>query len=343
MITTNLTLAGDALISSNVLQSPIPLISLTSFKVGDVAAVLFSGIETDPYGILNFIGDASAIMFVPTQSINTVTIYLTFNGTAVPYTIGNIILYTSNGLPFATVNMAQPHTVGTNKFTLPITIIAANISKCFDQFQSIETRNALNTSFRDNPVWEVLGDAMNNVFQANVVEPRNRLLNVRNPDYFDRPIANSKANLLGIRFFSDTIDDASIERITRYISLYYPRKGTVDFINLLSFLKNTQFTVTQLWTKDFISFVPIPLGPTLTNGGPYYPSSHMAISYNSTDYPLVDGSSAIAELQIAALYYKLAPITHVVHSITSISTPDTALVYLISAAFETNISFSSNF
>jgi hypothetical protein len=343
--TVTLTAQGLALLTTNLAQALPPLINLTQFNVGTTAGYTATGAETDAQGTLTYVGAADGIVFQQTSmTFDVLTLMLVFpQDSTDDFTIGNIMIFTDTGIPFALVCLGAPYTKLANKCTIPVIINQTGINTCFDQSIQTDTSNMLNSTFKDKPLWDGLSASVNEVLQANVVEPRNQLKNLRDPNYYDRTLANYAARMLGVRFLSDSFTDDMVERIARYISVYYPRKGTTDFVNLLSFINNTQLTVSQLWTKDFVNFSAIPGGTAVYAGGKYYPSSHFTISYNISEFPLVNGATAQAELAITTLYYNLAPITHVIDSIVGTATPNPGALYLACNSYENSMFTSTNF
>lgn len=170
----------------------------------------------------------------------------------------------------------------------------------------INHRRFLSGAIAANPFWQQFADAVTEVNDLYVTQPRRRLQNIREPEGLERTFLIANLRQLGFDYQSDFIGDDDYRRLLHMWSLYLPENGTEQFVNFLGYIKNTRFEIQQLWTKDYQSFIEpymIPDGGKITqvNTG-FWPSSHIRLYYDIEKFPIEDFSD------IYPLFYKIAPI-----------------------------------
>ena len=156
----------------------------------------------------------------------------------------------------------------------------------------------------------------NNGRQVNQIELRE----ANQPVNRSRELLTLTAKNLGFNYFSDTFTDIDYQRLIQFWGLFLNEKAPDSFINFIGFIKNTEISATLLWTnrdyQDFVSIDQIPAFNVVTGTGgtildpkedhtdSYFPTPHVEVRYNPTNY-----NFTFAELQ--ELFRQIAP-THVV-------------------------------
>ena len=272
---TILTNTGQALIANTINNAQ--LLQLSSYTVAD-GIYTFSGSENNTNGIPQFIGTDDLITWYsvvstdndPISSQNYLRIGITIPANpGITFNIGNIMIFatddTNTVYPFAIIALDNVIVSTGNKISLYGIFNYTGIANCFDNTVQTNTSSILSSVFQENQVWLDMASATDDVINRNIVSPRNQLALIRDPNYENRITQLYTGQMLGLQFFSDSFTNDVIDRVVRFIEIYYPKKGTPEFINFLSFLKNTQFTIEQLWTPDYSVFVThdnIPTGGT---------------------------------------------------------------------------------
>ena len=106
---------------------------------------------------------------------------------------------------------------------------------------------------------------------------------------YEREILIKTANQLGFNFFnSDTLLSFDYSRLVQNIGQYNTQKGTENFANFLGFCIDTLFEIKNLWSIDYGTFVSeesVSQEDKITEGGPYFPTTHVSLEYDFTRFP----------------------------------------------------------
>lgn len=98
----------------------------------------------------------------------------------------------------------------------------------------------------------------------------------------ERDILVKQANLLGMKFQNaGVLSNDSYQMVTRYVGLYWFEKGTEAFIEFINYCLDSALTVQNLWTPDYINFLPegnAGIGTPIWEGGEWYPTTHVQIT-----------------------------------------------------------------
>src|SRR5206468_53136 len=86
-----------------------------------------------------------------------------------------------------------------------------------------------------------------------------RLGNLRRWDKVDSEFLNDAIKEIGGFFDTVMFDDEAKRRILLELPNFYTYNITEKYILFLSFLMNTYFRVTNLWTNDYRNFIPLPI------------------------------------------------------------------------------------
>jgi hypothetical protein len=193
------------------------------------------------------------------------------------------------------------------------------------------SRSELLTSYlSDNQVWhDLVGayqDVFGNDFDRNVLELAKlrdflqlekgtvvgtKLLDYDNLTLPDAGVLVRTCGMLGFgypNYDSSLFSDEDYLRILQSLSQYYQQQGTQSFFQFLSFVLNAYYAIEPLWTQDYVNFSSRPQGPTVWEGGSWYPTSHVQI--------ILDDNQPQASLgRMRLLFDYIAPINLVLWSI----------------------------
>jgi hypothetical protein len=202
-------------------------------------------------------------------------------------------------------------------------------------------RKSLLPDFLNTEAWTSLLDAVDTVFESNVDTPAEGVSKIRettilSPEAearmssgqlideshlhtFDKRTNVLSGNMLGFGLHnSDMITEEQYARLLRNISRYWYSKGTGSLANFISYIFNSKVSIDQLWTKDYKKFVvPTELNSiegefkTIMEGGPWYPTSHVRVSYDPTVL------TSVSVENLVALVYELGSYTMVVNNVAT--------------------------
>jgi hypothetical protein len=138
-----------------------------------------------------------------------------------------------------------------------------------------------------------------------------KLLDYDNLTLPDAGVLVRTCGMLGFgypNYDSSLFSDEDYLRILQSLSQYYQQQGTQSFFQFLSFVLNAYYAIEPLWTQDYVNFSSRPQGPTVWEGGPWYPTSHVQI--------ILDDNQPQASLgRMRLLFDYIAPINLVLWSI----------------------------
>ncbi|AQT28586.1 hypothetical protein YOLOSWAG_104 [Erwinia phage vB_EamM_Yoloswag] len=137
---------------------------------------------------------------------------------------------------------------------------------------------------QDNPAWEELFETMGRLNDDLNLSTIQQLLDIRNITA-DSPteIAEESIRQLGINVSRDMMS-YRIDQYKRVIDVlpdYSQLAGTRDWSKFVSFLLGGQFDTTRLWTADYQTFLPTPLGVLIKDGGTWYKTTHVDLEVDA--------------------------------------------------------------
>lgn len=105
-------------------------------------------------------------------------------------------------------------------------------------------------------------------------------------DRFDREFLVRSLNIIGMPFSDTSIfTDDHLFRLLQYLAKYWYTKGKGDVTQFLSYVLNSEVMVVNMWTEDYVSFLPEghpDIGTSVVYGGTWYPTTHIQLSYDPT-------------------------------------------------------------
>lgn len=113
-----------------------------------------------------------------------------------------------------------------------------------------------NEIFKNNPAWSELANAITDIFNIQIDIPIQELSVIRNPVKTERNLKILHSKMLGFDWNSDLLSDQTYELLGRFISIYNGEKGPSHWFDFLGFILNTKFMLRNLWTLDYINFIP---------------------------------------------------------------------------------------
>jgi hypothetical protein len=193
-----------------------------------------------------------------------------------------------------------------------------------------DLRKTLSPRYMDttNIAWGDLAVAFSNALDSFVDQPRRLLTTSRDFTTTDIQTVLKLISMLGLDYTAGLYDTAvnttgittnpsgdARRRLIQGLAEFWSEKGNPSFVDFIGFILNVEFTLVPLWTKDFITFVPLAQVPDELNTlnftqyvtGHYYPTSYVGLSYDGFTYLKVPFAD-IDPTDIATLFYKIAPI-----------------------------------
>lgn len=163
------------------------------------------------------------------------------------------------------------------------------------------SRQILLPNFLSDPKWSSLVDAIDVVFKPAVDDPVRWLSAIRHHyilndtclekiesglmvsendlDVFDSAMTVQNSKLSGIDVpGEENFSTGQLQRILREVATFWYSKGTEKSVDFLSYVLNTQISMENLWTEDYVSFYPEgdpTIGIPLYSGGTWYPTTHV--------------------------------------------------------------------
>jgi len=120
---------------------------------------------------------------------------------------------------------------------------------------------------------------------------------------FSRDLIVKITNSLGMKLQSaGVVSDDAYQTISRFVGMYWFGKGTGAFIEFINYCLSSDFQVFNLWTTDYVNFVPegdSSIGTPIWDGGPWYPTTHVLIEAHG-------GLQGIDILTLQQFFYEIA-------------------------------------
>lgn len=170
---------------------------------------------------------------------------------------------------------------------------------------------------RGNPTWDDMFDVFNQVMENNIDEPIKQLERIRFiTDQTEDAVLSSTARLLGFDLSQDVLNlnADNLIKLVSQLPLYADQNGTDLFVKFIDLMFNAHTQVQNLYTKDYVNFVPVPEGKLVIDGGEWFKTTHVDLSIEllkSDEIVLNDGVRLID--RIRELFFNLAPVALVVY------------------------------
>lgn len=160
-----------------------------------------------------------------------------------------------------------------------------------------------------------LQDVCIDELQDSIIRLRNiRRWNVMDPEFLDIFLQS-----LGMKFQTEEFDLETRRRFVKELPTFLELNGTRFFTNYLSFVVGALFTSVELWSKDYLTFIPYADIPIL-DLPLYYPTNHVSLSFD------IDAFGVIEPALIISIFYTLASVPLVLHSINQELVSDNLLI-----------------
>lgn len=104
----------------------------------------------------------------------------------------------------------------------------------------------------------------------------------------ERATVIQQVNLLGMQLSeAGIVGESSYRAIAKFLGQYWFEKGKSTAIDFLNFCLNLNFTLTRMWTQDYVNFITegsAIIGNTIydTPPGPWFPTTHVQLSVQGT-------------------------------------------------------------
>jgi hypothetical protein len=106
-------------------------------------------------------------------------------------------------------------------------------------------------------------------------------------DIPDKQTAVKQTNLLGLELTHPAgLSQNDFVNLTRNLGTFWYSKGAFDFIDFISYCLNCEITMTNMWTQDYVNFLPEGdpgIGHTIWEAtpGPWYPTTHVMLQWDA--------------------------------------------------------------
>lgn len=128
----------------------------------------------------------------------------------------------------------------------------------------------------------------------------------------DRDLVVKQVNALGMKLqTAGIVSDDAYQTIARFVGTYWFGKGTGQFIEFINYCLSSDFRVFNMWTTDYVTFVPEgdeTIGTPIWEGGPWYPTTHVLIEAKG-------GLKGIDILTLQQFFYEIANYNLVLQSV----------------------------
>lgn len=131
----------------------------------------------------------------------------------------------------------------------------------------------------------------------------------------ERATVVAQVNLLGMKLATaGVVSENAYRSISRFLGQYWFEKGKATAMDFLNFCLGTSFTISKMWTKDYVDFYeetnPI-VGAKVydTPAGEWYPTTHMGIT--------IPGDYVINPIVLSNFFYEICNYNLVLRIITN--------------------------
>jgi len=162
-------------------------------------------------------------------------------------------------------------------------------------------------------------DSLQDTFIDEIQDSITRLRNIRRWDKMDSDYLDLFLQTMGMVINSEQFDLETRRRLINELPAFVEVSGTENFLKYLGFSVGAQFEATQLWTKDYKSFIVEADIPPLEVDD-YYPTNHVTLEFDAVVYGAIDPNI------ISDLFYSLASTPLVLDNIFQSITSDPLVV-----------------
>lgn len=159
-------------------------------------------------------------------------------------------------------------------------------------YEKVTYSSLLTEIFEGEPLWEDLMSAVDVIYDATVHFPMDQLYTMRSWKA-DLNLVLQNIAMMGYTVsLNNTIDPESVTKLYYNLGTFLKTKGaSTAFLKFIGYVENTEFNYVPLWA-DSLTNTPTQLtdtpGPTIWNGGTYFPTPYFDVEYNEADYPNLD-------------------------------------------------------
>lgn len=136
-------------------------------------------------------------------------------------------------------------------------------------------------------------------------------------DTFDFKTEIHRLNFAGLPITNPgALRQEDIRRLVQNLGMYWYEKGKGTFVDFIGYCLNAKTSIQKLWTNDYITFYPegdSAIGTTVMDGGSWYPTSHVRLTFDSTAFLATSISN------VTKLFYDLSPYNLVLESVVSVN------------------------
>ena len=125
-----------------------------------------------------------------------------------------------------------------------------------------------------------------------------RLRNIRRWDVMDQEYLDVFLQSLGMVIQTEEFNEETRRRFVKELPAFLELKGTKFFINYLSFVIGAIFTVDELWSNDYSTFVQRSEIPGSEEG--WYPTNHVELELDSNIFGILEVDLIISIFYVLA-------------------------------------------
>lgn len=171
---------------------------------------------------------------------------------------------------------------------------------------------------KESPTFTDMLAAFDGMMASNVDAPIEQLDIIRYLDpAADPEIIQRTVRMLGFDASQDimTMSSTTLTRLVTQLPLYPDYNSTILFENFIDLLLNALTTVEYLYTKDYVNFYPYAKGLMITDGGPWFKTTHVSLYIDMLSPESLDLSAGSKSLyrRILDLFYTFCPIALVLN------------------------------
>lgn len=169
---------------------------------------------------------------------------------------------------------------------------------------------------KQNPTWDDMLAAFDGMMATNVDAPIAQLETIRYLDPLaEVEVLQKTTRMLGFDASQDVLA-MSAENLTRLVTqlpLYPDYNSTLLFQNFIDLLLNSITSIEYLFTKDYVNFYPYPKGDMITEGGPWFKTTHISLYVellNPESLDVISGKPLFR--RVLDVFYTFCPIALVI-------------------------------
>lgn len=164
---------------------------------------------------------------------------------------------------------------------------------------------------QENPAWDDLLNAFEDVSDERVGEFNKALLEVRDLAYVtDEKLLEHNLRLKGITLTEELykLRGTEIFKSLAAMPSFSELHGSPNYPKFLEFLLGRGVKINRLYTSDYVNFLPEPEGRLIHEGGNWYQTTHVEIEVEN-----INELGVNAERMVQELFYRFAPIEEVIY------------------------------